>query len=138
MEEHSFDALAKEMADGTISRGQALKLVGGAVLGAFGLAALPGIAEAKKKKKKKKKKHPSAGVSPSLPPCTLGQTGCPTTCSCQGQCLAGVCVSIPLGPPPPGTLPPCTLLQTGCPTTCTCQGTCLAGICISLGGGGLP
>lgn len=58
MEDHSFDALAKEMADGAISRGRALKYFGAAILGsALGgsMLGMP-LAEAKKKKKKKKKK----------------------------------------------------------------------------------
>ena len=101
MEEHSFDGLAKEMAGGAISRAQALKLVSAALLGAFGIVGLPSLAEAKRKKKKR---HWHAGVvvlpSPlpptpqPLPPCSLLQTGCPTVCTCQGTCLAGICISL--------------------------------------------
>lgn len=42
MEEHSFDGLAKEMADGAITRSRALKLVGAAILG----SAFAGLAPA--------------------------------------------------------------------------------------------
>jgi hypothetical protein len=100
MEEHSFDDLAKEMVAGTISRGQALKLVGGAVLGVFGLASLPRPAEAKKKKKKKKKKrkhHSAASPPPTPPACQPFGMGCPTTCTCQGTCqqipiIGSICI----------------------------------------------
>lgn len=40
-EEYSFDALAKGLASGTISRRKALKLVGSAILGAGLLSAIP-------------------------------------------------------------------------------------------------
>ena len=138
MEEHSFDALAKEMADATISRGQALKVAGVAILGAFGLASLPGLAEAKKKKKKKKKPRRGATiVTPPTPPppCAFGDPGCPTFCTCQGQCIESVCQPVG-GSPPPGTLPPCSLLAPCPSTTCNCQGLCALGLCVSLGGGG--
>ena len=46
MEEHSFDSLSKEMADNTISRGKALKLVGAALLGGAFAGLVPGTAEA--------------------------------------------------------------------------------------------
>lgn len=39
----SFDELAKGLASGTVSRGKALRMVGGALLGAA-LASVPGVA----------------------------------------------------------------------------------------------
>ena len=42
-EEHSFDQLARGLASGSVSRKQALKLVGGALLGGV-LASIPGVA----------------------------------------------------------------------------------------------
>jgi hypothetical protein len=62
VEEHSFDGLAKEVADGTLTRSKALKYVGAALLGTLGLGSLPGVAEGGKKKggkKKGKKKKPT-------------------------------------------------------------------------------
>ena len=41
--EHSFDELAKGLASGTVSRGKAIRWMGGALLGAA-LASLPGVA----------------------------------------------------------------------------------------------
>ena len=43
---NSFDELARGLADGTISRRRALKLVGGAILGAGTLALFPGVSGA--------------------------------------------------------------------------------------------
>jgi hypothetical protein len=43
MGEHSFDELARGLANGSVSRRQALRLVGGALVGAA-LASLPGVA----------------------------------------------------------------------------------------------
>lgn len=45
-EEYSFDNLAKGLAGGTISRGRALKLMAGAILGGGVLTLLPGVARA--------------------------------------------------------------------------------------------
>jgi hypothetical protein len=45
-EEHSFDELAKGLADGTISRRRALKMLAGALFGGSLLALIPGAAEA--------------------------------------------------------------------------------------------
>jgi hypothetical protein len=41
--EHSLDELAKELATGTLSRGKAIRWMGGALLGAA-LASVPGLA----------------------------------------------------------------------------------------------
>jgi hypothetical protein len=42
---HSFDELAKGLASGSVSRRQALRLMGGALLGGM-LASIPGLAQA--------------------------------------------------------------------------------------------
>src|SRR5215217_7745025 len=42
-EEHSFDELARALANGSVSRRQALRLMGGALLGGV-LACIPGVA----------------------------------------------------------------------------------------------
>ena len=62
----SFDELAKEMASGTISRGQALKMVGATLLGFGSLGILGGVAGAKPKHKAKHKGHKSNGANPPI------------------------------------------------------------------------
>lgn len=52
MEEHSFDGLAKEMADGAISRQRALKIFGAAVLGSALTIFMPETAEARRRNKR--------------------------------------------------------------------------------------
>lgn len=51
MAEHSFDSLSKEMADSTISRGRALKLVGAAIVGGAVAGLFPGTAEARRQRR---------------------------------------------------------------------------------------
>lgn len=48
MGELYFDSLSKEMANGTISRGRALKLVGAAIVGGAVVGLFPGAAEARR------------------------------------------------------------------------------------------
>ena len=62
-EEHSFDHLARGLASGSVSRKQALKLVGGALLGGV-LTSLPGVAWATHKAGHKQ----PPGLSPPPPP----------------------------------------------------------------------
>jgi hypothetical protein len=117
-EAHSFDNLAMELANGSPTRGQALKYMGMAFLG--GLAALVGIsafaddANAKRRRKKKKKKKKSPGfrsICPGQLPCPVGFIG-----------VGGCC--------PPG-FPVCCPASVGggcCPagtTICTVSGLCL-------------
>src|SRR3954464_12718137 len=60
VEEYSFDVLAQTLAEGTLSRQRALKLVGAAILGgALSIFALPDQAEAKKKKSRVSHRHHS-------------------------------------------------------------------------------
>lgn len=56
MEEHSFDSLSKEIADGAISRGRALKLVGAAILGGAFAGLFPGLAEARRRRSQGRRK----------------------------------------------------------------------------------
>src|SRR5215217_2864222 len=113
----SLDELAKGLANGTLSRGKAIRLVGGALLGAA-LASVPGVAWADDDR------------------CSEGQTRCGDRCvnlqrnerhcgSCfhrcaEGEeCVSGVCQG---GGCPRGTTPCGTqCCQTG--TTCV-EGTC--------------
>lgn len=102
-EVHSFDELAKGIADGTSSRGQVLKFVGAAILGSVLSSALPEVAVAKKKKK-----HPPLPTGCS----TANPTGsCPT-----GQtCVNGACC------------PSADVCGSGASTTCCASGkTCLS------------
>jgi hypothetical protein len=66
-EEYSFDELAKGLASGTVSRGRALKLMGGALLGGV-LAAIPGVALAQEGR-------PPGVPPPETPPPETPPTG---------------------------------------------------------------
>lgn len=101
MTEHSFDALARGLASGSVSRSRALRLLGGALLGGV-LASIPGIAFADHKPS-----HGGGGGGPTNPRgsrgCTEpkvrvgGKCVCPTPCptpqvhnqtSCECECPA--------------------------------------------------
>ncbi len=70
--ESSFDALAKGMASGTVSRGRALRLMGAALVGGT-LASVPGIASA-------------------APPPRPNGRKCKQSSQCaSGNCQGGVC-----------------------------------------------
>jgi hypothetical protein len=92
--EHSFDKLARRLASGAISRRQALKLVGMALLGGVGLSALlPSEAEANHNKTCPGVPNPPGGFSAN---CCGGLAGvkchgskkakrrcvCPPGCTC--------------------------------------------------------
>src|SRR3954471_6908339 len=129
-EENSFDELAKGMASGAIPRGQALKLVGAALLGGT-LLSIPGLAWAKPKpvtKCSKDSKCPS-GESCCSRTCTDLKTDTNNCGSCGHACVSGEsCCS--------GT---CTPLVTtsncgSCGTACTAPTngsvTCSGGSCV--------
>ena len=90
-EEHSFDELAKGMASGTISRGQALKLVGATILGGTLVGLFPGVAEARHHHHHRR--HGSVGGAPPStcgpPPKMMCGTVCVDTSSDPNNC--GVC-----------------------------------------------
>src|SRR4051812_8574022 len=78
-----FDQLARGLADGTISRGQSLKLIGAAIVGGFlGTFALPAESEAKKKKKGKKKRKKKSQCQEGEVPCA-GNCCVPGTICCE-------------------------------------------------------
>ena len=54
MENHSFDSLSKEMANGSISRGEALKLVGAALLGGAFASLFPATAQARRSSRRRR------------------------------------------------------------------------------------
>jgi hypothetical protein len=92
--EHSFDALARGLASGSISRGRALKLMGAALVG--GTLASLGIGEAAadppgcKRNGKKCKRDPQCCSGK----CEGGKCACTSnggTCTSGAQCCSGNC-----------------------------------------------
>ena len=62
-EEYSFDAVARGLASGTLSRRRALKLLGAAFLGgALSLVLLPDEAEARRRRRRRGPRCPSSGT----------------------------------------------------------------------------
>jgi hypothetical protein len=97
--EPSFDALAKGLANGTVSRGKALRWMGGALVGAA-LASVPGVAWAKPKPGKQKKCKDFEDCQGTLPGsecikgqcvCGSGTTLCGGVCCVTESCCGGVC-----------------------------------------------
>jgi hypothetical protein len=114
-EEQRFDELARTLASGQLSRSQAIRWVGAALVGGA-LASIPGIAWAKPKPGKCNNDK----QCPSPYKCVNGQCACsPTNCTggqvlnpnnCQCEC-------------PPGTAPACTAPGQppgGCVSTTVC------------------
>ena len=152
--EHSFDELTKSVANGALSRGQLLKVVGAAVLGSVLNSALPGVAKAKKHKgKHASHKHKHHNNSPSG--CFPGEIPCGSNGCCPG--IATCCADNPVlsccGPgkrccPPPagGGQSPCATPDECCPSDPPCS-TAQGGCCTldhplccpaELGGGCCP
>src|SRR5919199_113537 len=109
--ETSFDELAKGLASGTITRGQALKLAGAAILGTTLASLLPRLAFAQ------------SGCPEDLEPCGSGCCDITEEC-CAGvvccdateECCAGVCCE-------PGKV--CVGGQCVCPSdTIACGSSC--------------
>jgi hypothetical protein len=107
---HSFDNLAMGLADDSLTRGQALKYAGAALLG--GLAALAGISafadDADARRRKKKRRRPTPDICPGqliCPPGFIGNAGCcsalfPLCCPANlggGCCEAGFPICLPNG-----------------------------------------
>jgi hypothetical protein len=81
--EYSFDGLAKGLADDALSRGQALKLLGGTILGAvLAVPFWPKDAEARRLRKKRHNRHHRRGVRRALCP-----TGIVAGYACAGPVL---------------------------------------------------
>ena len=120
--ERSFDALAKGLASGTVSRGKALKLMGATLVGGA-LASVPGIAWAAPKPRPNGRRCKTnsqcvsqncvdrvcqAGGGDPEPTCTpscpegeecIGQEGTPPFCVpiCTPSCPEGVCQCVRSG-----------------------------------------
>src|SRR3954453_11241569 len=69
-EEHSFDEIARGMADGAISRGKALKLVGAAILGSAFPGLVPGTAQARRRPQRRTLVFCGVGFFNSLNNCS--------------------------------------------------------------------
>jgi hypothetical protein len=152
MDEHFFDDIAKGLGNGSVSRGRALKLVGGAALGAVLIPLLPNQAEALTRKFRRACRS-QGGVPLDKGNCHCAMT-CTTSpsischndnsCTCQetvtskGFCAHSVSADVygcsTNADCPPGTV---CLLPRGCPTTISCKSSatcpsnyaCIKGIC---------
>ena len=121
----SFDGLARGLADGTISRRRALRMIGGALVGGV-LASIPGMAWAAKPapcpsgKKCGKRCCPDASFV-----CSKGNCACPSgTTNCGGTCVN--LTTFQTDPQNCGT----------CGNICPPGTACSSGECLSLCSGG--
>jgi hypothetical protein len=89
-QERSFDELARGLADGTLTRSRALKLMGAALLGGLGafagISAVANEAEARRKGKHKRRRHKKHATQACLKRCTMG-------CCVGNDCKAGTSTS---------------------------------------------
>jgi hypothetical protein len=139
-EERSFDELAKGLSNGTLSRGKALKLLGGAFFGAALMPLFPQQAQALTRRQRRRCRRQGGTVCssgtrasevccPSGTTCLAGPTCCPSTQVCGSACCqsAQSCVN--------GTCCPSTQVcgsaccQSGetCVATCPPSGDCFIG-----------
>lgn len=148
LEEHSFDELARGLAEDTFSRAQALKYAFASILGtvfgggALGLLPEFALAKGRKRKKlvclpetikvcKKTKGHKKCTCVPIPSSCTANQP-CPGTLCC----VNGSCVSCPSGETCVGTAPTQTCSSGGCNPPCTDDTICVNGQCVACGATG--
>ena len=129
VEEYSFDTLARTLAEGTLSRERALKLVGAAILGgALSIFALPDQAEAKKKKRRgshRNNRNRNSGPGPAPVPGVMlpgGPSTCPGVnsrcnpdCVCMADFIGDAYCVVPI---------PCGICNagSGCPSNTMCSG----------------
>ncbi len=129
-QEHSFDELAKGVADGTVSRGRMLKVAGTALLGGVLSAAFPGVAQARRKRRRRFTCTPCGTAAGLSPTCASGE--CVIISGGIGCCQSSS--SPPPPGPPPGPPPPpggtCTPFSSNC---CDSLATCLPGQCLCPG-----
>ena len=101
--DHSFDELARGLADGSVTRGKAIRLMGAALVG--GALASVGMREA----------------SADPPGCKRNGKTCRRNVQCcSGNCEGGICAAA-LPTCPPGTV---ELSNGTCVTSCAGGGTC--------------
>jgi hypothetical protein len=122
-EEYSFDELAMGLADGTLTRGRALKLFSAAIFGLGFLGLFGGAAQAKGRRhggRRRNKKRRGGGGSEG---CDPGEAVCPGGDCCPSEapicCSDGItCCSSSLPTCcPAGSASPC------CPAGATCTPT---------------
>ncbi len=144
-EEHSsFDELSRGLATGALSRSQALRLAGAALLGgALGILGLASPAQAKKRRRRRSgcaqgtRDAQTNAISCAAGNCLVhpdgGTSGC---CLSEASCqqIAGLvasfdctCPGAPPPPPPPGPPPPPP------PPPCSAANPCGQGQCCSNG-----
>ena len=123
-EEHSFDELAMAMADGTLSRSRALKLVGAAVLGgALSFFALPADeAEARRRRRRKRRRRRRRCLTSGANCEAVCPGGVLRTCA---RCCTGRCNAVDRCCRPTGS--PCDLADPGicCSLACNAATGCL-------------
>jgi hypothetical protein len=118
----AFDALATEMASGTLSRGKAIKLLGAALVGGtLGSLGFGGVAAADDlcKPNDKKCKKPAQCCSGN---CSGGKCACQQeggSCGNNSQCCSGNCQNNSCLPPTGPNLTGCLCQDTTFQTTCT-------------------
>jgi hypothetical protein len=85
-QERSFDEMAKELANGTTSRGQALKWLMGTLLGGSLLALIPGTAQAKQQGGEQHHPHHHRGGGAGEDTCCPAGSFTTTAPTPQGEC----------------------------------------------------
>ncbi len=128
--ESSFDALAKGMASGTLSRGKALRLMGAALvggtltsLGIGGVAAAADLCKPTGKKCKKDNQCCSGKCEGGT--CAPACTSNGATCASGSECCSGICNTTITG-----TCGPCRETN----ASCTSGSECCSGNCSSSSG----
>ena len=145
MEEHSFDELAKGLADGTLSRGRALKMLTGALLGASLLALIPGVAGASdgsqggggsiggggggRRRHKRRRRGGRLAGCPRERRCRASNTCCPPGKICARG--GGVCCSPARVCTVGGVANACCSGISICCSGICCRGTCVNGVCVT-------
>jgi hypothetical protein len=120
--ETSFDELAKELAEGKLSRRNALRWIGGTLVGSL-LASIPGVALATPQSQPPGGQNCPPGrvkcqgdcVDRSSDPNNCGQ--CRNICTPTQECVNGECVGVTSPPPPPP--PPSSVCTAGDCSQCS-------------------
>jgi hypothetical protein len=141
-EESFFDELARGLADGSVTRGKALRLMGAALVGGtLGSLGIGGEAEADPPGCKRNGKHCTRNNQCCSKNCSSGTCACQQnggSCGnnsqcCSGNCVNGTCSACPVGTTPCGT----QCCQTGetcnndqCVVSAGCTADTSCGACI--------
>jgi hypothetical protein len=133
--EHSFDELAIELADDSLTRARALKFMGAALLGSLLGGVVLGMPEAEARRRRRRRGRPRPFLATCSPSncggcctgricrpgtttfdCGAGGSGC-VTCGTGAICTAGACVF----------LPPATCSASNCSGGCCAGNSCQPG-----------